>query len=442
MILRDYQIKFLSGIYQKHREGNQGVIGDMPTGAGKTVCMARIALSMANSGGRLLIVVHRSELMMQTADKLQLFGVQFGIISAKSANPRPFAAVQIAMVQTLARRIKKNIINEKFNYIIFDEAHLAAANSYKTIIDRWPNAKRLGLSATPWRLDGRGLSDVGTAVVKGPSVSDLIEIGSLVPFTTYSPSVVNLSKIKKVAGEFDLESQAKLYKKADVIGDVIEHYMSLAKGRPFIAFCSSVEHSIMVMERFEDIGIRVEQIDGSTPIDKRNASIAKLAGGTIQGITNCGCLTEGFDCPIVSCVMIIRKTASSSLWRQMGGRGLRPHNRKKDCVILDFGANAETHGNFGYVYEYTLDGKPKMPKDRLCRICPKCAGVCIITAKVCDVCGYDFSFVDSKEREIIEAEGILEAIEFDKKPDTRHKFMKKSEREELISKMFDSLGIQ
>lgn len=440
MKLRNYQISFLSGVAEKHKQGHQGVIGDMPTGAGKTVCMARVALSMAERGGRLLIVVHRAELMLQTADKLQLFGVKFGIISAKSSNPNPFAPVQIAMVQTLARRIKKGVINENFHYIIFDEAHLAAASSYKSIIDKWPKAKRLGLSATPWRLDGRGLSDVGTAIVKGPTVSDLIGIGSLVPFTTYSPSVADLSRIKKIAGEFDLESQAKLYKKADVIGDVIDHYQKLARGRPFIAFCASVEHSIMVKERFEEIGIRVEQIDGTTPLDKRNATISRLAKGKIQGITNCGCLTEGFDCPIVSCVMVIRKTASSSLWRQMGGRCLRPHEGKKDAVILDFGANAESHGNFGYVYEYSLDGQPRMPKEKLCRICPKCSGVCIITAKVCHVCSYDFTFVDAKERKIVEADGVLEAIEFDRKPD-KTRFMKKSERDKLVKDMFDSLGI-
>jgi DNA repair protein RadD len=449
MILRDYQVKFLSNISKAHKEGHQGVIGEMPTGAGKTVCMARIARSIAERSGNALIVVHRAELLSQTADKLTLFGVPFGVIHAKSENPRPNAPVQIAMVQTLARRIKANKhFDFNFHYIIFDECHLAAAASYVAIINRWPNARRLGLSATPYRLDGRGLSEVGTIVVKGPSVQELIDIGSLVPFTTYSPIVADLSRVKKVAGEYDLSQQADEYKKADVIGDVIKCYNNLANGRPFIAFCATVEHSILTKDRFCDEGLRVEHIDGTTPLDERNLIIYKLNAGIIDGVTNCGCLTEGFDCPRVSCVMVIRKTASPALWRQMGGRCLRPFKNKTNAVILDFGANAENHGNFGYIQQYTLEGSPKKSGEKLCRICPKCAGVCAITQLVCHVCSYDFTFVDSKERTVIEVDGELSAIEFDMAPvevkpksTDKSKFMPKAKRDRIVNDFLDTFGI-
>ncbi len=452
MILRDYQVKFLAGISEAHKNGHQGVVGEMPTGAGKTVCMARIVRSIAERSGKALIVVHRSELLHQTIDKLKLFGVPFGVISSKSENPRPNAPVQVAMVQTLARRIKRGVIGEwVFHYIILDEAHLAAANSYKIITDWQPKARRLGLSATPWRLDGRGLSDVGTAIVKGPTVQELIDLGSLVKFTTYSPAIADLSRVKKnFSGEYDLEQQAEEYKKADVIGDVIRHYKLLANGQPFIAFCSTVEHSMLTRDRFVEIGLRVEHIDGETKPDRRNLIIAKLNAGIIDGVTNCGCLTEGFDCPRVSCVMVIRKTASSALWRQMGGRCLRPFNGKLYATILDFGNNAENHGNFGHIYQYALDGKPKKPSERLCRTCPRCSAVCAISQLVCHVCSYDFTFVDKKERTIVEVDGELVPIDFDsapvekkveKKGEVPAHFMKKEKREALIKDFFSTHGI-
>lgn len=439
--LRDYQIKFISDVSHAHKAGHQGVIGMMPTGSGKTVCMARIAKAISERNGRVLIVVHRDELVRQTCDKLTLFGLRFGTIAAKlGANPNPNARIQVAMVQSLSRRIDNDSIKHNFDYLIFDEAHLAAAKSYKKIINKWSNARRLGLSATPWRLDGQGLSEVGSHIARGPLIADLITIGSLVQFVTYSIPVVDLTGVKKVRGEYDIEAQSKLYKRAQVIGDVAEHYMRLASGRTAIVFASSVEHSMNMAAKFNELGFKAEHIDGETQPNERLAAINKLGSGQTTILCNYGCLTEGFDCARVGAVIIARKTASSALFRQMCGRGLRPHleSGKEDCIILDHGGNAIDHGNIDYDYEFTLDGKQKNPSARLCKTCKSCMAVCELSASICHVCGESF-IVEHKERKLKEGEGELAPIASKFAP-IKKTFTSMKQRNDLVSDWISQNG--
>ena len=429
MILRPYQIKFISDVSAAHKAGHQGVIGMMPTGSGKTVCMSRISKALADRNGRVLIIVHRDELIRQTCKKLESFGLKYGVIAAKyGPNPEPNAKIQVAMVQTLAKRLDK--IKTIFNYLIFDECHLSAAKSYIKIINKFSAAKRLGLSATPWRLDGQGLKVLGTQIVLGPKIDDLIVLGSLVPFTTYSINVVDLTGLKKVAGEYDLETQSKLFKRNKIIGDVIGHYQRLAKGRTALVFASSVDHSLTMCAKFNELGIKAEHIDGSTPDEERIEVLERLESGETTVVCNYGCLTEGFDCPRLSVVIIARKTASSALFRQMCGRGLRPHKEsgKADCIILDHGGNAIDHGNIDYEYEFDLEGKQKNPTERLCKECKNCSAVCVLNATECHVCGESF-IVEHKERQLKEGEGELVALESKFKPlDSKKKFTSMKDR--------------
>lgn len=446
--LRDYQIKFIADISAAHKgdalrgfsEAHQGIIGQMPTGAGKTICMARIAKALADRNGKVLIVVHRDELVRQTCGKLKMFGLKYGTIAAGlGKNKHPDAQIQVAMVQTVSRKIEKGLLTE-FHYLIFDEAHLAAAKSYIKIIHRWPKARRLGLSATPWRLDGQGLSVVGSVVVRGPTIGHLIETGSLVPFTTYSIPVVDLSAIKKVRGEYDIESQGTLYKKAQVVGDVVGHYLRLCRlpddddldddleldedndlfvkqerkkrYRSGIYFSANIEHSLKLRDKFLEAGISAEHIDGYTPTEERLAVLKRQELGITLIVCNYGCLTEGFDQPIVSVIGIARKTASSALFKQMCGRGLRPHKEsgKFNCIILDHGGNALDHGNLDYDFEFSLDGKQKLAAAaRLCKTCDNCSAICELSAEICHVCGESF-LVKGKVRVIKEAQGELVPI--------------------------------
>ena len=411
MILRPYQIRFIKDVSASHQAGNHGVIGQMPTGSGKTVCMSRIAKAFSDRGGRVLIVVHRDELVKQTCKKLEAFDLQFGIIaSGLGKNPNQKARIQVSMVQTLSRRITANKITSDYNYIIFDECHLAAAKSYQTIMNRWPNAKRLGLSATPWRLDGQGLALLGSAIVKGPTIVELIDEGSLVPFITYSLPVIDFSKLKIVRGEYDAEAQSTLFKKAGVVGDVVDHYFRLANHRSGIVFASSVDHSLRIRDKFIASGVVAEHIDGNTPTELRDAVLKRLDSGQTTIVCNYGCLTEGFDSPRVSVIIIARKTASSALFRQMGGRGLRLFPGKTNCFILDHGGNAIDHGNLDWEFQYSLEGRQKgAPQPRLAKTCPTCCAVCDLNAEKCHVCGESF-LSDGKGRDVKESDGTLVAI--------------------------------
>lgn len=412
--LRNYQIKFISDISAAHKNGHIGVIGQMPTGAGKTICLSRIAKALSDRNGKILIVVHRDELVRQTCRKLKIFGLQHGVIaSGLGKNRNPTARIQVAMVQTISRKIEAGILTE-YNYVIFDEAHLAAAKSYMKIIQRWPNARRLGLSATPWRLDGQGLGVVGSVVVKGPTINDLINEGSLVPFITYSIPVANLDGAKIVRGEYDT---GEIYQKATVVGDVVDHYKkrcvdkATGKGRSCIVFASGITHSKKLRDKFLEQGFTCEHIDGSTPTETRVAVLKRLDSGETTIVCNYGCLTEGFDSPIVSAIVIARKTASSGLFRQMCGRGLRPNSAagKVNCIIHDHGGNAIDHGNLDYEVAFSLSGKEKATIERLCKTCKDCAAVCDLNAKECHVCGESF-LTDAKERKVKEAQGELVAI--------------------------------
>jgi len=409
MKLRNYQIRFLRNILELFSSGVQGVIGDMPTGSGKTVCIARLCQIFSAKRISTLIIVHRDELVEQTSRKLASMNVEHGIVASKTFNPNPKARVQICMVQTIVRRLDR--IGRNFGLLIVDEAHLGAAASYQKIIDKWPEALRLGLSATPYRTDKKGLAAIGTHIVKGPRVRELIDNGSLVPFRTIGIDVENLSGLKIVNGEYDRESQSKLLDRPAIVGKVYEHFDFYAKGRSALVFAASRKHSISLYKEFRSHGIKAYHIDGETPSDVRKKAIEYLNRGKIQVLCNYGCLTEGFDSTIVSAIVVARKTASTSLWKQICGRGLRTHEGKVDCIIIDHGGNYIEHGNVDYEPEYSVFGsKKRKSRTVICKVCKNCAVVMDISCSKCPECGYSYESEGRADKEVKESDGTLVEI--------------------------------
>ena len=414
MKLRSYQIRFIKEIMAHFSSGVQGVIGDMPTGSGKTVCIARISQMVAKDDWNVLIIVHRDELVRQTSSKLKALNVDHGIVASKFVNERPRAKIQVTMIQTIARRLDR--IKREFHLIIFDEAHLGAAKSYNKVIAKWQSAYRLGLSATPYRTDKKGLTNIGSVLVKGPRIPFLVKTGSLVPFRTFSPSVADLSGLTIVNGEYDIAAQSAILNRPHVVGKVVDHYILHADGRFALCFGASRNHSKSLCAEFRSRGIKAFHIDGETPPELRSKAIRYLEEGKITVLCNYGCLTEGFDTTIVSAIVIARKTTSPSLFRQMGGRGFRPIDQsykrivdvnKIDCIILDHGGNALEHGNFSDDPVYDLKGVVKSKsKTVMCKMCKNCSGIVSISAAECPECGESF-LSDRKERKITEKEGEL-----------------------------------
>ena len=279
LTLRPYQSQAISDLRLAYRDGARAPLLVLPTGGGKTIVMAEILRGIADRGRSAIVLVHRRELIAQTADKLQLAGVEHGIIAAGIlAADHP---IQVASVQTLARRLDRMPFAP--DLIVIDEAHHATAGSWQRVMDHWPDALRLGVTATPARLDGRGLSAAFDRLIFGPSVADLISLDYLVNSRIYAPPLVaDLSQLKRRAGDYANDQAATAMDRPTVTGDAISHYTRLASGQRAIAFCCSVQHAEHVAASFNAAGIPASTLLGATDPVRRDQVVQRFAAGDLQ----------------------------------------------------------------------------------------------------------------------------------------------------------------
>ncbi|NDF41803.1 MAG: helicase, partial [Actinobacteria bacterium] len=234
LTLRPYQHQAISELRASYREGARAPLLVLPTGAGKTVVFSAVSAGAAARGRHVLILVHRRELITQASAKLAGAGVDHGIIAA--GFPASDQPVQVASVQTLARRLSS--ISWSPDLIVIDEAHHAVAGTWSAALSRWPNAYRLGVTATPVRQDGRGLGAVFDSLVLGPSVSELIAGTFLTPARIYAPPpIADLAGLKARAGDYRPEEAAERMDRPIVTGDAISHYQRLCNHKRAIVFC-------------------------------------------------------------------------------------------------------------------------------------------------------------------------------------------------------------
>lgn len=338
MDLRPYQIKALECVRNELRAGKKRVLLVAPTGSGKTVVASKIIESAVTKSSRVLFVAHRREIIYQTSKKLADIGVEHGLI-LNGHRPSLMAPVHVASIQTLIRRD-----HPEANLVIFDEAHHVSAKSYQSVIEKYPNVTILGLTATPCRRDGKGLGATFDSIVQVAQVKDLVEQNYLVPFVAYAPSKPDLKGVKVKMGDYVEDELAKAVDKPQLIGDITEHWYKLAKDRQTIVFCASIAHSNHLTDSFRSIGVKVAHLDGETPKERREEILNDLSGGNIQVVCNVGVLTEGYDCPVVSCIVLARPTKSYGLFLQMAGRGMRPFLGKSDLLLLDHAGAIYEHG--------------------------------------------------------------------------------------------------
>jgi len=238
---------------------------------------------------------------------------------------------------------------------VIDEAHHVVADTYKKIIEAYPNATLLGLTATPCRGDGRGLGNVFQEMIEAPQIPELIGLGFLVGTKVYAPCIPDLRGVRTTAGDYNVGQLAERMDRAPLIGDIISHWLRLGESRKTVAFATSVEHSVHIRDEFIRAGVRAEHIDGGTPKPERDQTLARLASGELQVVSNCAVLTEGWDCPEASCCILARPTKSFGLFRQMIGRTLRPAEGKSNALILDHSGAVYRHGLVEDLVEWTLD---------------------------------------------------------------------------------------
>ena len=354
--LRPYQADVIARVRERIAAGQRRVLLVAPTGAGKTVIAASFVRDALAEGKRVLFLAHRRELITQAARKLHELGCDHGVLLPGHAT-RLHVRLQIASVATLhARAVRSHLVElPPADTIVLDEAHHVRARTYLRLLEQYPAAIVLGLTATPVRGDGRGLGNVFNTMVECPAISQLIGGGYLVPTRVYAPTEPDLKGVQIQAGDYAEAQLAERMDRPKLVGDVVEHWLRLAQGRKTVVFATGVQHSVHLRDEFRRSDIMAEHIDGATPPEQRDAILAQLAAGRIEVVTNAMILTEGWDQPDVSCLILARPTKSLGLYRQMVGRVLRPFPGKTDALILDHAGATLIHGYAEDNIEWALD---------------------------------------------------------------------------------------
>lgn len=349
--LHDFQQKFADEIAAALAV-QRSILAVLPTGGGKTVVGSDII--RRHELGGVLFVAHRSEIIDQTSDKLRCNGIAHGIIQAgKTKRLRPQAFTQVASIQTLFAR-RDSMTLPRANLVIIDEAHHSVARTYQWLVGAYPEAKILGLTATPCRSDGRGLGGIFERLVIGAQVQELIDQKRLVGSIIFTRAI-DLSGISTIAGDF---AKGELERRMDrdlLVGDVVEQWLKHGQNRQTICFASGVGHSRHITEQFIKAGVPAEHLDGQTPADERAAILERLRNGATRVVCNAMVLTEGFDAPVVGCISLVRPTKSFQLYRQMIGRALRTSEGKSNAIVIDHGCASVLHGRPEDAIDWTLD---------------------------------------------------------------------------------------
>lgn len=344
-ILRDYQAKAVSDTYRLIKRSKKRILLFAPTGGGKTIISTKIVHDAVSRNKRVLFVVHRDILVGQTFNKFASVGLECGFLKA-GWKENLDAPVQIASVQTLPNREEWKQCN--FDLIIFDECHLVAFSKVCRYMMQkiFPNVIYIGLTATPWRLSKReSLGDIYQDLVCTPMPKELINAAFLVKPSYYGLNFdVSLENLDLVNGDYNQQQLSTVCDRPELIAQLCASWFDFAWKRRSIAFAVGVQHAENIAQAFCDRGISAATVTGKTPIAQRNELYKQLATGELLILTSCAALSEGFDVPEVSCVMLARPTKSKALYFQQLGRGLRLAEDKHDCLVLDQSQNVIEHG--------------------------------------------------------------------------------------------------
>lgn len=404
MELRPYQNQLANDIRGAFGSGANRPLAVSPTGSGKTVLFSYITSQVLKRGSRVIIVAHRREILDQISATLKRVGVPHGFIQAgKSASIQP---AMVASIQILARRLDTIPAPD---LVIIDEAHHSVSKSYVQMFAAWPTAKFIGVTATPERLDGKGLGAMFDRMVMGPSVQWLIDNGFLAQPVYYAPrEVVDLSQVHTVAGDFDRSEAEEIVDTPRITGDAVTHYVRFCNRQRAVAFCISVAHAQHVADTFNSCGIPSASIDGTLDPEVRKQRVEDLTAGKILVLTSCELISEGFDLPAVNAAILLRPTHSLSMHLQQVGRALRPYPGKTNAIILDHVGNCLRHGLAEQERDWDLSGREKrLKKSSLVETkqCSKCFA--IFAGTVCPQCG---SQREIAVREIEEVDGELQRL--------------------------------
>jgi len=367
-MLRDYQQKLIADIRDAMRTEDR-VLAVLGTGGGKTQVFCSIAAAAQARGKRVAILTHRRELNLQVLNRLAQMGI-------------PRLTIDVRSVQ------KK--VQAPADLLIVDEAHHAMARTWRTALGCAPRV--IGFTATPQRLDGKGLGDVFGAMVLGPTVAQLMAQGHLSHYRLFCPpGRADLAGVKRRAGDYARGELAERVDQRRVMAAAVKNWQLYAGGRQTIGFCVSLAHAEHVRAAFAEVGVAAACIDGGLSAGERARVVEAFRSGQTRVLLSVELIGEGFDVPSCDCVLLMRPTQSLGLHLQQIGRGLRPSSQ--DCVILDCAGNSELHGLPDDEREWTLEGQTRerrgLVADLPVRVCPRCYGV-HKPAPVCPFCGWTY----------------------------------------------------
>lgn len=405
MILRPYQEELIDKARQALR-GNQSVLMQAPTGAGKTALTVTMMKNAAAQGKRSFFCVHQNELLQQTGKALWKQHLEHGMVAAGKRESK--LPAQVASVQTLVRRLDRY---QEPDLIIIDEAHRAAASTYLKILEAYPRAKVVGLTATPQRTDGKGLAEIFQSLIVGPSVRQLIDAGYLADYEIFAPpSMFDATGVQTRAGDFAKEQAEAAMDKPTITGDAVNHYRKLAKGKRCVVMCVGIKHADHVAEQYRQAGIPAESLDGTMSNAEREDVLQRFERGETLVLTNTNLLIEGVDIPAIEVVQWLRPTQSLIIWMQGVGRGLRPAPGKDRLLLLDHVGNVHRHGLPDDPREWSLQGRKKGKRkaneepDVAIQQCQSCYAVFRPGPSECPKCGDPVQKQPQRELEIIEGE--------------------------------------
>lgn len=402
MDLRDYQSDVVQQARQKLREirtrldikgikRGARLLIQLPTGGGKTAIASHITKSAVSRGLTTMFNCHRDFLVDQTSKTFARAGIEHSFVAAGRWYNK-WEGSHIGMVQTIRGRLGKLACPQ---LVVWDEAHHIGAATWAAIMDAWPEAMHIGLSATPIRLDGKGLDAYFDDIVIGPSVKMLIDRGHLSDYRAFAPSAPDMTGLETRMGDWKQNDIEQVMDKSVLIGDMVQHYKRHAPGMLGVYFCTSIKHSQHVAAAFCDAGIPARHLDGTNSTFERGQAAQAFAKRELMVLTNVDLVGEGYDLAAqagrdvtIEMVGLGRPTQSLGMAMQHIGRVLRPEPGKV-AVILDHAGNIDRHGLPDDDREWSLTGiKKKSPGDAsTVRQCEECFSSISKFAKFCRYCG-------------------------------------------------------
>ena len=362
-MLRDYQIDICSRVSEAF-EHHRSVMVQMPTGTGKTMVLAELVkqLMMKDEGVRILIVAHRRELIEQIKATIKRMKMDSRNITVES-------------IQTISRRIAT--IEFAPSLVVIDEAHHALAKTYKMMWETWPDAKFLGLTATPCRLNGKGFTDLFDVLVQSWDIPTFIKEKWLSTYDfvsikadSHTQQLINSLKKRGADGDYQVKEMDAVLNKRPSIERLYNCVTEFARNRKGFVYAINIDHARSIAEYYQEQGVNAVAIDSHTPVKERERIISSFRSGELQVLVNVDIFSEGFDCPDVEFIQLARPTLSLAKYLQMVGRGLRPSKGKKNCMIID---NVGLYRVFGlpsqsWDWKSAFEGRLRMKDDLRLRI--------------------------------------------------------------------------